>query len=76
MRHKISLIITLVTLSAFVTGCVQTDVRKPNYQAGFWDSDWGKYDPENIDMSDIDENLTDTEMLITEIIPDKRVPRI
>ncbi|MFT7823201.1 MAG: carboxypeptidase regulatory-like domain-containing protein [Sulfurimonas sp.] len=76
MRHKISLIMTLVTLSAFVTGCVQTDVRKPNYQAGFWDSDWGKYDPNNIDMSDIDENLTETEMLITENMPDERVSRI
>lgn len=71
------ILLTVVMLfSLFMVGCVPTDVKKPYYQSGIQETTWGKYDPENVDMSDIDENLTETEMLITENMPDDRVPRI
>lgn len=72
MKKKLSSILAFVLLALLVAGCTPTDVRKPHYQAGTW----GAHDPDNVDMSDIDENLTETEMLITENMPDEKLPRI
>ncbi|MDM5270936.1 carboxypeptidase regulatory-like domain-containing protein [Sulfurovum sp. zt1-1] len=69
-------VVTVVLFSLWLAGCVPTDVHKPHYKAGTQENVWGAYDPENVDMSDIDENLTETETLITENMPDERVPRI
>lgn len=75
MKKQLS-VITTVLVSLWLVGCVPTDVRKPHYQAGIQENIWGAYDSENVDMSDIDENLTETETLITENMSDERVPRI
>lgn len=75
MKKHITLV-AVVLFSLFLVGCVPTDIQKPSYQPGIQETVWGEYDPENVDMSDIDENLTETETLITENMPDDRVPRI
>jgi hypothetical protein len=71
MRGKIIYIVSFLTLLLLLSGCVETDIKRPSYQ-----DRWGSYDPDNIDMSDMDENMTETEMLITENMPDNRIPRI
>lgn len=75
MKKHLS-VVTVILFSLWLAGCVPTDVRKPYYKAGTQENVWGTHDPENVDMSDIDENLTETEMLITENMPDDRVARI
>ncbi len=56
------------------TGCVQTDIRKPNYPAGT--QQWGQDNPDDVEMSDIDENLTETELLITENMSNEKMDRM
>ena len=75
MKKYVS-VVTAVLFSLWLAGCVPTDVHKPYYKAGTQGNAWGAYDAENVDMSDIDENLTETETLITENMPDERVSRI
>lgn len=75
MKKHLS-VVTVILFSLWLVGCVPTDINKPRYKAGTNENIWGTYDPENVDMSDIDENLTETETLITENMPDDRVPRI
>jgi len=65
-----------VLCALWLVGCVPTDVQKPYYKAGTQQNVWGSHDSENVDMSDMDEKLTETETLITENMPDETVPRI
>ncbi|HEO98376.1 MAG: carboxypeptidase regulatory-like domain-containing protein [Campylobacterales bacterium] len=69
-------VFTAVLFSLWLAGCVPTDVHKPYYKAGTQQNVWGSHDSENVEMSDMDEKLTETETLITENMPDEMVSRI
>ncbi len=64
------LFITLLTLSV-LTGCVQPDVS-PNKGQGWAE----KTNEDDIDMSDLDENLTESEMMMTEDGEENKMERI
>jgi len=70
--YKILVIATTVLVSStFFTGCVPRDVPldPSNYRAN-------TYDVNNVDMSDLDENLTESEMMIVENSENAKMQRI
>jgi hypothetical protein len=77
----------LLFLSSFITlfilsGCVQNDIRRPQQNYGYGQQqgqgDWAdqKLDEESIDISDLDENLTESETAITESQESQQLARI
>ena len=68
LKKTVLLFITLITLSV-LTGCVQPDVS-PN--KGWAD----QTNEDDIDMSDLDENLTESEMMMTEEGENNKMERI
>jgi hypothetical protein len=79
----------LVFLSTFIgvfmlTGCVQSDLRRPSQNYGYSSQSQGEgswadqtnLDEESIDISDLDENLTETETSITESQGREQIARI
>lgn len=68
------MIMSLMTMFLF-TGCVQPDVavNKKQSSQNFW-SDLTNVD--DVDMSDFDENLTESEMMLTEGDAENRMARI
>jgi len=69
-KNTALLFITLLTLSV-LTGCVQPDVS-PNKGQGWVE----KTNEDDIDMSDLDENLTESEMMMTEDGEENKMERI
>jgi hypothetical protein len=80
--------IQLLFLSTFITlfllsGCVQNDIKRPQQYYGYsqqqgqnnW-ADQTNLDEENIDISDLDENITENETTITEVQESQQVTRI
>ena len=76
-------IITLFTLS----GCVQNDIERPQQHYGYnqqqqqqqSEKSWGEQtnlDEESIDISDLDENITESETAITETQEPQKMARI
>ncbi len=72
----LSSLITLFVLS----GCVQNDIKRPqqHYGYGQQQGNWAdqKLDEESIDISDLDENLTESETAITESQEVQQLARI
>jgi len=72
----LSALITLFILS----GCVQNDIRRPHQHYGYGQQgDWAdqtNLDEESIDISDLDENLTESETTITESQEAQQMARI
>jgi hypothetical protein len=78
----------LVFLSAFIglfilSGCVPSDLRRPSQNYGYsqsqGESSWAdqtNLDEESIDISDLDENLTESETAITESQESQQLARI
>lgn len=61
------------------TGCVQNEIVLTPQESQHPDKSWGEQtnvENEDVDISDIDENLTESETKITEETMDKRVERI
>ncbi len=72
----------LLFLSTFIvlfilSGCVQSDLKRPQQNYG-QQSNWAdqKLDEESIDISDLDENLTESETAITESQESQQLARI
>ncbi len=75
MTKKLSLLFTLSVMLLLFTGCVQRELVIS--QQGSGQNFWG--DETNIDdinISDLDGNLTETEMMITEDMYDEKMERI
>ncbi len=70
----LSSLITLFVLS----GCVQNDIKRPQQNYGQQQGNWAdqKLDEESIDISDLDENLTESETAITESQEVQQLARI
>lgn len=68
------MIISLIEMSLF-TGCVQPDlsIRNKTSNQNFW-ADQTNVD--DVDMSDLDENLTESEMMMTEDSEENKMERI
>ncbi len=75
MTNKLSLLFTLSVMLLLFTGCVQRELVISQQNSG--QNAWG--DETNIDdinISDLDGNLTETEMMITEDMYDEKMERI
>ena len=75
MTKKLSLLFTLSVMLLLFTGCVQRELVISQHGSG--QNFWG--DETNIDdinISDLDGNLTETEMMITEDMYDEKMERI
>ena len=75
MTKKLSLLFTLSVMLLFFTGCVERELGVSQHGSGL--NFWG--DETNIDdinISDLDGNLTETEMMITEDMYDEKMERI
>jgi len=67
----------------FLSGCVQNDIRRPQQHYGYgqqqgqgnW-ADQTNLDEESIDISDLDENITESETTITENQESRQLARI
>ena len=74
----LSALIGLIILS----GCVQNDIKRPYQHYGYGQQDQGNWadqtnlDEESIDISDLDENLTESETSITESQQAQKLARI
>ncbi|WP_296823696.1 carboxypeptidase regulatory-like domain-containing protein [Sulfurovum sp.] len=81
MIKKISLFLTFFTMLFLFSGCVQRElvISQPDIrqsQDNTWGSQTNVEDEENIDISDLDGNLTESETVITEEKPEQRMERI
>jgi len=82
MIKKHSLIFTAFAFLFMLSGCVQNEFGLPGQQRGAPNSQssWGYQntsdDSENIDISDLDENLTESELGMTEEVEAPKMKRI
>lgn len=79
MIKKVLLFTTLFSLFFLFTGCVQNEIVLTPQENQHADNSWGEQtnvDDEDVDISDLDENLTEDETMITEETMEARVPRI
>ncbi len=79
MIKKVLLFTTLFSLFFFFTGCVQNEIVLTPQENQHANNSWGEQtnvDDEDVDISDLDENLTEDETMITEETMEARVPRI
>lgn len=78
MRSVILYFITFLMLFLF-TGCVQNEIVLSPQENQHANNSWGEQtnvDDEDVDISDLDENMTEDETMITEETMEARVPRI
>ena len=79
MIKKIPLFLTFFTMLFLFSGCVQRElvISQPDIRQS-QDNTWGEQTnvEENIDISDLDDNLTENETIITEEIPEQKMERI
>jgi len=79
MIKKIPLFLTFFIMLFLFSGCVQRElvISQPDIRQS-QDNTWGDQTntEENIDISDLDENLTETETIITEEMPEQKMERI
>lgn len=79
MTRKIPVFMTFFIMLFLFTGCVQRElvISQPDIQQSQNNTWAGQSNiSENIDTSDLDENLTETETVITEEMPEQRMERI
>jgi len=78
MRSVILYFIAFLMLFLF-TGCVQNEIVLSPQENQHANNSWGEQtnvDDEDVDISDLDENMTEDETMITEETMEARVPRI
>jgi hypothetical protein len=81
MIKKTLLFLTIFSLLFLFSGCVQRElvVTQPNIkhvQEGGWADQTNLQEQENIDVSDLDENVTETETNITQEVKEEKMARI
>ena len=79
MTKKVLLFTILFFFSLLFTGCVKNEIVLTPQENQHADNSWGEQtnvDDEEVDISDIDENLTEGETTITEDTMKTRIPRI
>jgi hypothetical protein len=83
MIKKYSLFIASAALLFILSGCVQNDFTLPsgssgntNTQAPSWSSQSSEEDGENIDISDLDEGISESELGMTEEVVEPKIKRI
>ncbi len=75
MARKISLFFTLSVMLLLFAGCVERDISVRSGQSGL--NGWGDgTSADDINISDLDENLTEDETMITEDMDDEKMGRI
>ena len=78
MTKKLSLLFTLSVMLLLFSGCVQRELvisEKDARQSGL--NDWGeKTNVNDVDISDLDENLTESETMITEDMDTQKMERM
>ena len=72
MTKKLSLLFTLSVMLLLFTGCVERELSISPQGLGWGD----ETSIDDINISDLDGNLTETEMMITENMSDERMERI
>jgi hypothetical protein len=74
MSKRLSLFFTLSVLLLFLTGCVEREfVVSPDSGLNSWGEETNIDD---VNISDLDENLTESETMITEEMDDQKIARI
>jgi hypothetical protein len=80
MLKKLLLFTSSFMMLFILSGCVQSELKRPQQQygqsSGSWQDQTNIDDEENIDISDLDENLTESEMTITETQGQQKMARI
>ena len=78
MIKKLSLFFTLTTILLLFTGCVEREISvSPQDTRQSAQNSWGEETNVNdVDISDLDENLTENETMITESVDDQKMKRI
>lgn len=78
MTGRAMLMLMLLALSTLFTGCVQNEIVLTPQESRGAEKSWGEQTniEEDVDISDIDQNLTEEKTAITEETIEKRVPRI
>jgi len=82
MFKKQLLFLSALIVLFILSGCVQNDIRRPQQHYGYgqqeqdnW-ADQTNLDEESIDISDLDENLTESKTMITESQETRQLARI
>jgi len=82
MFKKQLLFLSALIVLFILSGCVQNDIRRPQQYYGYgqqeqdnW-ADQTNLDEESIDISDLDENLTESKTMITESQETRQLARI
>ncbi len=81
MTKKLSLFLIFFTILFLFSGCVQRElvIPQPDIRQSH-DNSWAEQtniqEEENIDISDLDENLTETQTVITEDMPEQKMERV
>jgi hypothetical protein len=79
MNKKLLLFLLAGAMLLLLSGCVQNEIVLQPDNTTQNNNDWAKQtnvDDEDVDISDLDENLTEDETMITEETMEARVPRI
>jgi hypothetical protein len=79
MNNKLSYLLVAVAALFLLTGCVQNEIVLHPQNNTQDNNSWAEQtniDEEDVDISDLDENLTEDETMITEETMEARVPRI
>ena len=84
MSKKQLLFLSSLMMLFILSGCVQSDLQRPQQNYGYgqqskdgsWQDQTNIDDEDNIDISDLDENLTESEMTITESRGEQKMARI
>jgi len=79
MNNKLSYLLVAVATLFLLTGCVQNEIVLHPQNNTQDNNSWAEQtniDEEDVDISDLDENLTEDETMITEETMEARVPRI
>jgi len=82
IMKKYSLLLASTTMLFILSGCVQNDIAKPSSQgnnvnhATSWSSQSNVDDGENIDISDLDEGISESELGMTEEVVESKMKRI
>jgi len=84
MTKKYSFLIASTVMLFILSGCVQNDFALPsssssnhtNTQAPSWSSQSSEEDGENIDISDLDEGISESELGMTEEVAEQKMKRI
>ena len=76
MTKKLSIFLTFFIIFLLLSGCANQRLRTYPDNRSAQNNTWNGNDAENVDISDLDENLTETQTVITEDMIEERMERI